>query len=521
MIWDYVIIGSGFGGSITACRLAQKGKKVLVLERGRQWDEKDDYPITKEDSWIFSHKNPEKHNGWLDFRFFGKMNVIQGAGIGGGSLIYANISVEARPDVFERGWPQEITYDVLKPYYDRVAQFMNVGEVPPSQRTERSRLMQRAAEAAGYGDRYRQVGLCVEFNEKLDITKTYDATDDELDALAKPFRTKNQHGVDIGPCVHCGNCDIGCRFDAKSTLEKNYIPVAKEAGAEFRPLHLVRSIQPQDGHYLIRFDHLIDGERRPGNVVAHHVILAAGSLGSTELLFRCRDEYKTLPNISQFLGHNWTSNGDFLTPAIYKDYKPYPHRGPTITSIIDFGDGVYKDQKFWVQDGGYPNILLNYLNKFDKKGARAIAKFLENRFDDNVMPWFAQGIDADDGRLHLRRPWYAPWRKELHLDWDLKSNAPLFNAIYDMHHLLSKVTGGEPLDSPFWKILRWAITPHPLGGCNMGTSPANGVVNHLGEVFGYKGLYVADGSIIPRPIGRNPTRTIAALSERIAELMPA
>lgn len=403
---------------------------------------------------------------------------------------------------------------------------MNVRPVPPNQVPERFRLMKRAAEAAGYGDRFREVELCVEFNPNLDITKTFNATDDELTTLSKAAQTVNQHGVRVGTCVHCGNCDIGCEYHAKSTLEKNYIPVAERAGAEFRPLHLVRQITPDNGGYVVQFDRLEHGERIAGSAAARNVILAAGSLGSTELLLRCRDEYKTLPNISAFLGHSWTSNGDFLTPAIYDDKdRPYPHRGPTITSIIDFGDGVYKGQRFWVQDGGYPNILLNYLNHFDKKHARVIEQAIEKVFgltklNENIMPWFAQGVDAGDGRLHLRRRWLPPWRKELHLDWDTKTNAPLFDAIFEMHHLLSKKTGGKPLDSPLWTLLRTAITPHPLGGCNMGTSPANGVVNHKGEVFGYRGLYVADGSIIPRPIGRNPTRTIAALSERIAELMP-
>jgi cholesterol oxidase len=517
MTWDYIIVGSGFGGSITACRLAEGNKRVLVLERGRRWKEDDDFPLTK--SWIFDHKRPEKHNGWIDVRLFGRMNVIQGAGIGGGSLIYANVSVEARPDVFEQGWPQEITYEKLKPYYDKVAKFMNVQVVPANQVPERFRLMERAARETGYEDRFRPVHLAVEFDSNLDVTRVPDASDDELLAMSKAARTTNQHGVQIGTCVHCGNCDIGCKFHAKSTLEKNYIPVAERAGAEFRPLHVVRTIQPQNGGYNVHFDRITaDGKLLAGVESARNVIVAAGSLGSTELLFRCRDEHKTLPNISAFLGRNWTSNGDFLTPALYKD-PPYPHRGPTITSVIDFGDGAFKKQKFWIQDGGYPNILLNYLDSFDKKSARAIARVFENIFDDNVMPWFAQGVDAGDGRLHLGRSWLTPWRKELKLDWDLKTNEPLFDAIFEMHHVLSKATGGEPLDSPVWTLLRSAITPHPLGGCNMGTSAANGVVNHKGEVFGYNGLYVADGSIIPRPIGRNPTRTIAALSERIADHM--
>jgi cholesterol oxidase len=202
---------------------------------------------------------------------------------------------------------------------------------------------------------------------------------------------------------------------------------------------------------------------------------------------------------------------------MYKDYKPYPHRGPTITSAIDFGDGAYKNQRFWIEDGGYPNLVVNYLRNFDTKTARAIAKALENVFDDNVMPWFAQGVDRGDGRLYLGREWLTPWKKRLKMDWNAKANAPLFNAISDMHHELSAATGGKPEFEMLWKQFQTVITPHPLGGCNMGTSAANGVVNHMGEVFGHPGLYVCDGAIIPVPIGRNPTRTIAALAERFAE----
>ncbi len=515
MNWDYIIIGSGFGGSVTACRLAAKNKKVLVLERGRRWEQKH-YPIRE--SWIFDPEHPEKHNGWLDFRLFGKMSVVQGAGIGGGSLVYANISVEARPDAFDDGWPPEITYRELKPYYDQVAKFMNVQRVPESQVPERYKLMKRAAEAKGWGDRFTPLELCVEFDESLDMVKLGAAPDPE------PFVKQhiNQHGVEVGTCVHCGNCDIGCPYGAKSTLEVNYIPVAEKHGAEFRPLHVVTAIEPQNGSgYTVRFDRLVNGKRVAGSERARNVILAAGSLGSTELLLRCRDEFRTLPNVSAFLGHNWSSNGDFLTPAIYEDYEPRPHEGPTITSAIEFGDGIWRGQKFWVEDGGYPNLLLNYLRAFDKRSAKMIAKAFETVFNDNVMPWFAQGHDAADGRLHLGRRWFWPFRRVLKLDWNLRTNEPLFDAIFAMHHELSKATGGTPLNTPLWLLTEAVITPHPLGGCNMGTSRENGVVDHKGEVFGYPGLYVADGAIIPKAIGRNPTRTIAALAERIAALMPA
>ena len=135
----------------------------------------------------------------------------------------------------------------------------------------------------------------------------------------------------------------------------------------------------------------------------------------------------------------------------------------------------------------------------------------------SIMPWFANGVDKGDGRLYLGHKWWWPWGKHLELDWP-KSLQPT-EAIIAMHTMLSKVTGGKEWVSPTWTDLKWLITPHPLGGCNMGTQASNGVVDHAGAVFGYPGLYVADGAIVPEAIGINPSRTIACLSERIAHLI--
>ena len=136
---------------------------------------------------------------------------------------------------------------------------------------------------------------------------------------------------------------------------------------------------------------------------------------------------------------------------------------------------------------------------------------------DNVMPWFGQSMDAADGKLYLGRVWYAPWRRKLKLDWEVDKSEAVIDAMVSMHERLSEATGGEAHVPPTWSVLKNLVTPHPLGGCNMGTTAADGVVDHLGQVFGYANLYVADGAIVPRAIGLNPSRTIAALSERIAE----
>src|SRR5262249_6899147 len=143
--FDVVVIGSGFGGAITACRLAQKRHRVLILERGREWD-KDSYPRGVDADWIWSHTNPEKYHGWMDLRVFKGMSAVQGAGVGGGSLIYANVSRVPPPATFASGWPSAIRYSDLLPYYDTVGKMLNVQQVPESQTTPRMQLMRDAAQ---------------------------------------------------------------------------------------------------------------------------------------------------------------------------------------------------------------------------------------------------------------------------------------------------------------------------------------------------------------------------------------
>ncbi len=523
MGFDAIVIGSGFGGAVTACRLAEKGKRVLILERGRSWDKKD-YPRKPDDAWIWDNSQPEKLNGWLDFRvfkgFFKGMTVIQGSGVGGGSLIYANVSVEAVPACFDKGWPEEITYATIKPHYDRVGKMLNVHTIPVAQATKRYHLMQKAAAAIGVPERFRPVPLAVTFSDKWS---------EDLDDCYHPKHSEthiNAHGVEQGTCIHCGNCDIGCPVQAKNTLDLNYLAVAKKHGAEIRPLHMVENITKENGGYRVHFHRLVDGEKIPGSESAKIVILAAGSLGSTEILLRCRDEHHSLTGLSPTLGTRWSSNGDFLTPALHKE-DVSPTQGPTITSAIDFLDGSVDGQKFFIEDGGFPDVLGNFLEKgvdtLDNSKQRLLLKIFGRglRSRDpikNIMPWFAQGVDGGDGQLHLARPWWKFWgKKELQMRWNLKKSEGVIKAIVAMHEKLAKATGGEPLVPPSWRYFRDLITPHPLGGCRMAKSIAEGVVDHKGEVFGHKGLYVADGAIVPVPIGLNPSRTIAALAERIAE----
>ncbi|MDE0538721.1 MAG: GMC family oxidoreductase [Rhodospirillales bacterium] len=523
--YDVVIVGSGFGGAVMACRLAEAGRRVLVLERGREWTP-ETYPRGPGDAWVWDNDDPAKNNGWIDMRRFPDMTVVQGAAVGGGSLIYANVSIEAKPFVFETGWPSEITYDRLKPHYDTVGEMLNVQELPDSQLTERFKLMREAANAAGHGERFQKVELAVTFDKSWH----YGLDDATSDHHSKTWQ--NAHGKTQGTCVHCGNCDIGCQVSAKNTLDLNYLARARDCGAEIRANHLVRSLVPlDDDAYEIQFDRIENGDLVPGRVIGDRAVLAAGSLGSTELLLRCRDEHRTLRNLSSRLGHGWCSNGDFLTPALYSNRMISPTRGPTITCAIDFLDGSQEGNRFFVEDGGFPDVIGNSWQDVTQtiaSGAGQLATMFtrmgELAEDSDplscVMPWFGQAVDAPDGQMTLGRPWWNPFAKRsLRLDWDVSRSEAVVSAMIAMHKELSEKTGGFPVEPLSWQLFRDLVTPHPLGGCCMSDDPASGVVDANGRVFGHPNLYVVDGAIMPRAIGLNPSRTIAALAEHVAEQM--
>jgi cholesterol oxidase len=390
------------------------------------------------------------------------------------------------------------------------------GPVPQNQWPERTRLLKQAAERAGDADRFQPLDLAVTFDKDWDPNLP-DAYSPER---SKTF--KNVHGKEQGTCVHLGNCDIGCEVGARNTLDLNYLARAESLGSEVRPLHLVHAIEPVADGYRVRFDRIEDGRLVPGDAAGRIVILAAGSLGSTELLLRCRDQHGTLPRLSGFLGRNWSSNGDFLTPAIHPFRPVSPTRGPTITAAVNYLDGRRGGQRFFIEDGGFPDLARNWLARIAQEGSeqplvQELIKTLRFTLTTSdaarhLMPWFAQGRDAANGTLSLRAG-------RLFLDWDIRESEAVIDAIVETHKEFALSTGGIPLVPTTWTIARYLVTPHPLGGCNMGRSADEGVVNHAGEVFGHRNLYVADGAIVPEAVGLNPSKTIAALAERIAAII--
>lgn len=518
--FDVIVIGSGFGGGTVACRLAEAGASVLVLERGRLWTP-ETFPRAASDPWLYDAAKPLDRHGWFELRLLKGMAVIAGAGVGGGSLSYANVMLRADADCFAAGWPEAIGAETLAPYYRRAEAMLGVNRIPEGQLTARARLLERAARAYGLEDRYDRVPLAVSFDPDF----SYE-TPDAIDA-ARSKRFTNAQGREQGTCVHLGNCQVGCEVLAKNSVDLTYLARAEGLGAEIRPLHIVRTIEPDPAGYLVRWERIGRDGLSPGGATGTRVVVACGSLGSTELLLRCRDVAKTLPRIGPALGRRWSPNANFLTPAVYPDgVRVDQSIGPHITSGLDLMDGYLGGQRLYIEDDGFPDVILNALRDLaadlEIDAATPLAGLLQALLAHapadtplrQTMMWLGTGVDAGDGRLALEEG-------ALTLDWDVRRSRPVLDAIVTTHRRLSEVEHGEAKTPLYWEWLKQLVTVHPLGGCAMADRPEEGVVDHSGEVFGHPNLFVVDGATVPTPIGRNPALTIAALAERSAELMAA
>jgi cholesterol oxidase len=291
--YDAVVIGSGFGGAVAACRLAHAGLSVAVLERGRRYD-LNPFPRNWHSlsaGWFWSSSDP----GLFDVRLYPEMTVVQAAGLGGGSLVYANVQMRAPAAVFDHGWPQGYSRAALDPYYDLVAYMLDINPIPKSNLPAKSRAMEAAARTLGRSGQFSFPNLAVDFGPS-------------------GVEHQNKFGVRQRGCTYCGECCVGCNFHAKNTLDLNYLAIAHLKGADIATLCEVSRIEPADTGYKVSFkDRVNDG--KAGEITARYCFVCAGAVNSTELLLRCRDVHGTLSKLSPRLGDNYSGNGDFLSFA--------------------------------------------------------------------------------------------------------------------------------------------------------------------------------------------------------------
>jgi len=511
--YDAVIIGSGFGGSVMALRLAQAGRSVCVLERGRRWA-KEDFPRTP--FQFLRSKWTARRDGLYDFGLTGDMGGLSASGVGGGSLIYSNVLIRAAEDVFGAAWPLEIRERAqLDPYYDLTADMFRIR--PINKVLPKSLAMEEIARRLGRERDVVHTDLAVHFA---------DAGQAEGQMVADPFA---RGGPPQGTCNHCGSCVTGCPIHAKNTLDLNYLWLAEHKyGAEIAPLHEAGSILPEDGGYRVKFWQRDGGRRSEGSVWAKDVVLAAGAIGSTELLLRSKRAAGGLARLSDALGLHFSGNGDVQagTMAMDPNIPAQSCFGPIITRAIDF-----RESGVFIEEGAVPREfggILEYLyapfgvlatwisavvrgQKVQGDSDRFLAGIFRRQSPlDHALILLVMGRDAADGKLRLSR------RGRIESQWSNAGSRELFRAMEEIVGEIGEKVGGIAYFSPRWALLRRLITVHPLGGCAMADDHTGGVVNHLGEVFHYPGLHVLDGSIIPTSIGRNPAMTIAALAERAA-----
>jgi cholesterol oxidase len=513
--YDAVVVGSGFGGGVTACRLAQAGWRVCVLERGRRFG-RDDFISEPEQapSLLWHHAlNP---GGIFDLRLFKDIVVLTAAGVGGGSLVYANVQLRAPAEVFDAGWPTEITRPVLDPYYERVESVLEPAPTPTQPPLDKMRAFREMATAAG--EEATELPIAVYFGDEDRVN---------------PFG-----GVRQSPCINLARCNIGCPQHAKNTIDLNYLARAEREGAQVRPHCEVLRLHPPGsigGRWRVSYRGL--GDARDDDVQAPVVVLCAGTLGSPRLLLRNR---RRLPHLSPALGTRFSGNGDALAAGLdpsragVKD--AHIDYGPVMTSRIDYWDR----HGFMVADGALPPRFIGLLKVLRGEAAlvgwrkhlllrlkylavqlglsdrmvtpKTVKLDLDTDPIDDSLVFLMLGQDAADGRMRL-----TPLFRQFDIRWSIEQSKPLFDAMRRTTNELGKAAEAEPFfalgTGPFGKD----ITVHPLGGCPMADDPAAGVVDAYGGVHGHPGLHVSDGSIVPTALGVNPSETIAALAERNVE----
>jgi cholesterol oxidase len=519
--YEALVIGSGFGGAVTACRLAQAGIDVAIVERGRRW-RPGTFPrdLSKLDSgwlWLCNY-------GLYDARPLNDILAVQAAGYGGGSLVYANVAVRPPPEVFT-GWPAPYSRQMLDPYFDLAAHMLEIQPVGADPDTGRpppkTEFMAEAARRMGNTEGFFQPNLAVTFADR------------------GPEQV-NRFGVPQRSCTFVGECDIGCNVGAKNSLDHNYLAVAERHGAAVATLtEAVHIGRTADGYVVRLREHGHPGVGKEGvrrDVHARQVFVCAGALGSTELLLRSRDQYATLPDLPPSLGMGYSGNGDFLSFGhlhAAKGRRFAPGEGPTITTAsVLHTDGKGEEHWFVLEDGGYSWHLARLVSELDVNrlpadvarsigvgtrralaALRGIGTSLAHRTDDtDTVVLLAMGRDRADGRIRLRGG-----SGRLAVSWDTPSNDPLYTAERIVSADLVRAFDGQPFTTPTWRLFRQPVTVHNLGGARMGTDPATAVVDPYGEVFAHPGLYVLDGAALPGATGGNPSMTIAAVAEHCVE----
>ena len=527
-VYDHVIIGSGFGGSVSAMRLAQKRYRVLVLERGKRYRDQD-FPRSNWVVWKYLWLPALRCFGILQISPFRDVIVLHGSGVGGGSLGYANVLMEPDAALYAApAWSHLADWAaLLRPHYATARQMLGVAANPRLGPADA--VLKEIAEQLGRGASFQPAPVGAFFGTPGQLVP-----DPYFGGLG-PARSG---------CIHCGGCMVGCRHNAKNTLVKNYLYLAEQAGVRVEPEREVRDVrplppgQPDGARYEVVYRSATAWLFRPARRVrARSVVFAAGALGTLRLLFRCRDLTRSLPRLSPRLGEMVRTNSEALLGATSRARGVDYSQGLAITSIFR------ADAVTHVEPVRYPagSDLMRFLagplldggKSLPARIGLSLAQLVRHPIDFlkvYVLPGWARRstillmMQTEDTRLRLRlgRGLFTLFRRNLVSQPD-KDHAP--PARMEIGHRVTRDfaarIGAVPLDSLNESLLNIPLTAHILGGCPFGADAAEGVVDLDCQIHEYPGLFVVDGSIVPANPGVNPSLTITALAEYAMSRIPA
>ena len=519
---DYAIVGSGFGGAVSAARLAQKGYKVVVLEQGRRISPQDMEQGSRSlMKLLWAPKLGLR--GYFYQRFFRHIGLVGGVGVGGGSIVFASVLLEPQLPFYEdEAWSKlGINWrDELAPHYTTAKSVLR--PVANPFRTAVDSLLMETASRIGAKNTFSPT------NNGIFFGQPGTTVDDPFFDGKGPSRTG---------CTGCGDCLSGCPIGAKNSLDKNYLWFAEKLGVQIRPLSQVDRITPlTGGGYELRVVDPGSGRLRD-TIRAQKVVISAGVLGTLALLFRSRDEHKTLPNISPRLGARVRTNSESVNAVQTPDKDANWADGPSITS-------------HYYLDGGRTHICntrvprsFNYLRLFssplvdeENPGKRRLATLASILTKPSVIwsAWRARDwrtktallvtmqTEPSEIMFHYGRRFSTFFMKSLYSQKSPEGKLPGYlPAAAQTTQMFAEVSGGVALSTLNESLANVSTTAHILGGCAMGNSMQDGVIGTNHEVFGHNGLYVVDGSSISANVGVNPSLTITAMAERFASLIPA
>lgn len=522
MSYDFLVVGSGFGGSVSALRLAEKGYRVAVLEAGKRFSP-EDFPRSNWNLRKFLWAPSLGCHGIQRLTLLRDVLVLSGAGVGGGSLVYANTLPVPRPDVFRRpDWPAGIDWEAaLEPHYATARRMLGANRNPRLTRADE--ILRQAAAEIGRADSFHLTEVGVFFGEP---------------GQTVPDPYFGGRGPERAGCIHCGGCMVGCRHNAKNTLDRNYLYLAERLGAEVYPETQVDSIQalPKGGYRLTSFRSTSRLHRDPRTWEAPNVVLAAGVLGTLDLLLRA-EETGALPNLPQALGKRVRTNSEALVGATSK------RRDADFTDGVAITSGIYPDDVTQIEPVRYPkgSDVMGFLAKPITDGGpglprpvRFLGECLKHpvAFFASLLPigWAQRTIillvmQVTDNHLELvrRRRWFAPWRRALTsapAREGAKRNPSYIPIANDVARRVARLMGGWAGSSLNEVLLDVPTTAHILGGAAIGSGPESAVCDAGHRVFGHPGLYVVDGSAVPVNLGVNPSLTITAMAEQAMSRIP-